>query len=91
MPEWHEPDVWTPMGLWDPVSHRESPGERLICMPMHEALQSARHIDELHQALMDDRDKFSFFPARRDDRPADVADLPLHEQHARPRRRSGAS
>ena len=24
MPEWHEPDVWTPMGLWDPVCHRDA-------------------------------------------------------------------
>jgi hypothetical protein len=91
MPEWHEPEVWTPMGLWDPVCHSEAPGERLICAPMHEALQSVRHIDELHHALMGDRDKFSFFPARRGDGPAGDVDVPPRKQHARPRRRSGTS
>ncbi|MBZ6075339.1 glycoside hydrolase [Microvirga puerhi] len=50
MPEWHDRDVWTPMGLWDPVSHHEPHGERLIHEPMLEALQAARHIDELHRA-----------------------------------------
>jgi hypothetical protein len=52
MPEWHEPDVWTPMGLWDPVCHRDPHGERLVCEPMLEALNSVRHIDALHHELM---------------------------------------
>lgn len=52
MPEWHDPDIWTPMGLWDPVCHRDPCGERLICEPMFEALQSVRHVDELHHALL---------------------------------------
>jgi hypothetical protein len=52
MPEWHEPDVWTPMGLWDPVCHRDPNGERLICEPMLTALNSVRHIDALHRELM---------------------------------------
>jgi hypothetical protein len=47
MPEWHEPEVWTPMGLWDPVCHREPCGDRLVCEPMLQALQAARHLDEL--------------------------------------------
>jgi hypothetical protein len=65
MPEWHEPDVWTPMGLWDPVCHREAVGERLICAPMHEALQSVRHVDKLHQWLMKKaRRNRTFFPRR---------------------------
>ncbi|WP_457089676.1 glycoside hydrolase [Microvirga sp. P5_D2] len=51
MPEWHDPEIWTPMGLWDPVCHRDPCGERLICGPMLEALQSVRHVDELHHAL----------------------------------------
>jgi hypothetical protein len=51
MPEWHESDVWTPMGLWDPMCDRRAPGERLICEPMHEALRSVRHLDELHRRL----------------------------------------
>ena len=52
MPEWHDPDIWTPMGLWDPVCHRDPCGERLICGPMLEALQSVRHVDELHHAVL---------------------------------------
>jgi hypothetical protein len=46
MPEWHEPDVWTPMGLWDPVCTRD-PSERLLCEPMREALASAHQLDWL--------------------------------------------
>lgn len=52
MPEWHDPDIWTPMGLWDPVCYRDPCGERLICWPMLEALQSVRHVDELHHAML---------------------------------------
>lgn len=50
MPEWHEPDVWTPMGLWDPVCTRD-PSERLVCEPMRQALASARHLDWLLHRL----------------------------------------
>ena len=50
MPEWHEPDVWTPMGLWDPVCHRECLHERLLCEDMAEALSAAQHLDDLHRA-----------------------------------------
>lgn len=39
MPEWHEPDVWTPMGLWDPVCQREPREGRLVCEPMLDALR----------------------------------------------------
>ncbi|PVE23728.1 glycoside hydrolase [Microvirga sp. KLBC 81] len=52
MPEWHDPDTWTPMGLWDPVCHCDPCGKRLICGPMLEALRSVRHVDELHHALL---------------------------------------
>lgn len=51
MPEWHEPEVWTPMGLWDPVCHRDPHGDRLICEPMLAALNSVRHVDQLHREL----------------------------------------
>ncbi len=51
MPEWHEPEVWTPMGLWDPVCERDPCAGRLVCDPMLKALTSARHIDELHRSL----------------------------------------
>src|SRR5215211_1004348 len=47
MPEWHDPDIWTPMGLWDPVCHREPCGDRLVCQPMLDALHAARYLDAL--------------------------------------------
>ena len=49
MPEWHEPDVWVPMGLWDPVCHRDPAGPRVICQPMRDALADIRYIDALHR------------------------------------------
>lgn len=52
MPEWHDPDTWTPMGLWDPVCHRNPWGERQVCAAMLEALQSVRHVDELHHRIL---------------------------------------
>ena len=54
MPEWHDPDIWTPMGLWDPVCHRDPCGDRLLCQPMAEALRSARHLDALQARLLAD-------------------------------------
>jgi len=51
MPEWHEPEVWTPMGLWDPVCERDPSGERLICEPMLEVLLASGHLDHLHRAI----------------------------------------
>jgi hypothetical protein len=47
MPEWHDPEIWTPMGLWDPVCHREPCGDRLVCQPMLDALRAARYLDAL--------------------------------------------
>ena len=55
MPEWHDPEIWTPMGLWDPVCHREPCGDRLVCQPMLDALRSARHLDELQARLLSDK------------------------------------
>ncbi|HYZ49131.1 MAG TPA: hypothetical protein VE567_09595 [Sphingomonas sp.] len=52
MPEWHAPDVWTPMGLWDPVCHRERLTERLVCGDMLEALIASRHLDTLHRTAL---------------------------------------
>ena len=63
MPEWHAPDIWTPMGLWDPVCHADPCGKRLICTDMAEALREARHLDELLQAQS--RRKAMEFPAER--------------------------
>lgn len=45
MPEWHQPDVWTPMGLWDPLCTSSPGGERLLCDDMAAALRdSARQL-----------------------------------------------
>lgn len=55
MPEWHEPDIWTPMGLWDPVCHRERLHERLVCEEMLAALQSVRRVEELYSAAVSKR------------------------------------
>ncbi|MGH6874636.1 MAG: hypothetical protein ACREDW_06435, partial [Aestuariivirgaceae bacterium] len=87
MPEWHEPDVWAPMGLWDPVCHRESPGERLLCAPMRDALQSVLHIDELHHMLMKNREKVRFF-RQRPVPPTDRIVSQQQEHRVRPSRRS---
>jgi hypothetical protein len=65
MPEWHDPDSWTPMGLWDPVCHHDPCGERLICEPMLEALQSVRHVDELHHAVLVNPNKVRSLAKRR--------------------------
>jgi hypothetical protein len=51
MPEWHAPNIWTPMGLWDPVCHREKLHKRLVCEDMLDALESSRHLDDLHRSL----------------------------------------
>jgi hypothetical protein len=67
MPEWHDPEIWTPMGLWDPVCHADPCGERLVCGPMLEALRSARHVDELHQAVLANPDKARLRAKRRRD------------------------
>lgn len=50
MPEWHDAGVWTRMGLWDPLSHREPYRGRSICVPMLEALRSAGRLNERHMA-----------------------------------------
>jgi hypothetical protein len=50
MPEWHTPDIWTPMGLWDPLCHHDPSGDRLICEDMLEALKEARHLEKMLEA-----------------------------------------
>jgi hypothetical protein len=50
MPEWHDRDLWTPMGLWDPLCHRDPAAGRLLCEPMAEALEGAAPLEALHQA-----------------------------------------
>lgn len=71
MPEWHAPDVWTPMGLWDPVCHRAPYGDRLICESMREALEAVRHVDRLHRVLTAEPGE----PVRRFQTPAEVEQL----------------
>jgi hypothetical protein len=45
MPEWHAPDVWTRMGLWDLIPQSPTLG-RILHPPMLEALQAAsRRLD----------------------------------------------
>ncbi|NLT66760.1 MAG: glycoside hydrolase [Acidobacteria bacterium] len=41
MPEWHEPDVWTRMGLWDLI-RMDGCLERVCCRPMLAALRNAQ-------------------------------------------------
>ncbi len=48
MPEWHDRDTWTCMGLWDPLCRREPHAGRLICEPMLEALRHADHLNDVH-------------------------------------------
>lgn len=59
MPEWHQPDEWTHMGLWGPEHHgqaiQEAAFRRVPHTPMLDALRDARHLDKLGKqtALLD--------------------------------------
>jgi beta-glucosidase/6-phospho-beta-glucosidase/beta-galactosidase len=44
MPEWHDPTIWTRMGLWDLV-HRGDTLHREIYLPMLDALRSVQGIE----------------------------------------------
>ena len=44
MPEWHDPSVWTQMGLWD-LAPRDGRLERRPHAPSFEALREARRLD----------------------------------------------
>jgi hypothetical protein len=44
MPEWHEPTLWTSMGLWD-LAQEPPTLARQVCEPMLEALRSAQRLD----------------------------------------------
>lgn len=41
MPEWHDREVWTRMGLWD-LEHEQNVLRRKICAPMLDALRRAQ-------------------------------------------------
>jgi hypothetical protein len=45
MPEWHDQDVWTHMGLWDLV-RRDGRLERQIYAPMLDALRAAQRLEQ---------------------------------------------
>jgi len=47
MPEWHSPDNWTLMGLWDLVSHQTTL-TRQVCGPMLDALKTAQRLEAWH-------------------------------------------
>lgn len=44
MPEWHDPETWTRMGLWDLV-RREGRLDRVAYEPMLQALRAAQRLD----------------------------------------------
>jgi hypothetical protein len=54
MPEWHEPERWTAMGLWD-IVHTQQALNREICSPMYEALRFAQRLEERHRLLRESR------------------------------------
>jgi hypothetical protein len=49
MPEWHQPEQWTLMGLWDVVRH-QTPFGRELCSPMMDALRVAQRLETRHLA-----------------------------------------
>ncbi|MFN3651330.1 MAG: glycoside hydrolase [Armatimonadota bacterium] len=53
MPEWHDQEEWTRMGLWDLIPHCETGHlERIPYRPMARELQEARRLDHrLHHRL----------------------------------------
>lgn len=46
MPEWHAQEEWTRMGLWD-LHPGEPTLDRVVCEPMLDALEEARHLEAL--------------------------------------------
>jgi hypothetical protein len=44
MPEWHDPEVYTKMGLWD-LRSRHSASGRVIYQPMLDALHDAQRLE----------------------------------------------
>jgi hypothetical protein len=47
MPEWHSPEQWVKMGLWD-ILHDHPMLRRQLCAPMWEALRHAQRLDFRH-------------------------------------------
>jgi hypothetical protein len=57
MPEWHSPTDWTPMGMWDPLSHAEPHGRRVPHQPMLDAFRKAQHLNVLHARRLKHRER----------------------------------
>lgn len=53
MPEWHEPETWTPMGLWHPLDEKAPHAGRGVNEPMRAALLAATHLEKLHASGRD--------------------------------------
>ena len=51
MPEWHEQDRWTQMGLWE-LGSAEHGLQRVVCEPMLEALKKAQRIEQKFRSKM---------------------------------------
>lgn len=49
MPEWHSPEEWVRMGLWD-ILHDHPALRRELCRPAWEALRHAQRLEERHVA-----------------------------------------
>jgi hypothetical protein len=49
MPEWHAPEEWVRMGLWD-ILHDHPALQRELCQPAWEALRQAQRLEERHVA-----------------------------------------
>ncbi|ACB76901.1 hypothetical protein [Opitutus terrae] len=47
MPEWHSPQEWVRMGLWD-IAHDQPSLRRQICAPMWDALRQAQRLEFRH-------------------------------------------
>jgi beta-glucosidase/6-phospho-beta-glucosidase/beta-galactosidase len=54
MPEWHAPEEWVRMGLWD-ILHDQPTRARQLCAPMWEALRRAQRLEYRHAPLLSDR------------------------------------
>lgn len=53
MPEWHCPEEWVSMGLWD-IMHEHPARLRTLCAPMWEALRHAQRLEFRHAAMEPD-------------------------------------
>jgi hypothetical protein len=53
MPEWHEPETWTRLGLWD-LEPRGEVIDRVIYSPMAQALREAQRLDRMFAELRDE-------------------------------------